>query len=130
MPRKSGLTVLLVPAFRPPSCGGTPATRVFWASKMVTAVPIGVVAHSPAILDPPRLKDGGIYSLAGAARVFALLNCSRWLLYDEGSLPADGDTHDYEVDARGRILSGGEPTGLTVTALTFTGWIRFDAFQS
>lgn len=59
--------------------------------------------------------------------MFALPGGSRWLLYGEGSLPAAGDAHNYEVDACGRILSGGEPTGLTVADLTFTGWIRFDA---
>ncbi|HEV2761953.1 MAG TPA: hypothetical protein VGV38_03075 [Pyrinomonadaceae bacterium] len=59
--------------------------------------------------------------------MFALRTRSRWLLYGEGSLPAAGDPHDYEVDDRGMILSGGEPTGLTVADLTFTGWVRYDA---
>jgi hypothetical protein len=73
------------------------------------------------------MKDGRIYLLPSGRRVLALWNGSRWLLYDERSLPAVGDPHDYEVDARGVILCGGNQTGWTVDALVFTGWTRFDA---
>ncbi len=87
----------------------------------------GAVLHPVGALTPPRLEAGRIYSLDGANRVFALQDGSRWLLYGEWSIPAAGDRYDYEVDARGRILSGGDPTGLTVADLASTGWVRFDA---
>lgn len=104
--------------------------RAFRAPKVVTAVRSGDALHSPASRISPRLEAGRIYSLAGVARVFALPAGSRWLLYGEGSLPAAGDKHAYEVDTGGRILSGGNPTGLTVSDLTFTGWVRFDVSWS
>lgn len=72
------------------------------------------------------LENGRIYLLPSGRRVLALCDGARWLLYDERSLPAVGDPHDYEVEADGVIFFKGEPTGWTADDLTFTGWTRFD----